>query len=52
MAGEDLRKRAFMVEDPEGDDLCLRPDMTVPACREALARDEWTKDAPFGVRYS
>ena len=33
MAGEDLRKRAFLVEDPEGDDLCLRPDMTAPVCR-------------------
>lgn len=51
MAGEDLRKRAFLIEDPDGPDLCLRPDMTVPACREALARDEWSRGETFAVRY-
>jgi ATP phosphoribosyltransferase regulatory subunit len=49
LAGEGLRKRAFMVEDPHGQDLCLRPDMTVPACRAALDLPEWR--AAFAVRY-
>ncbi|MGE3302854.1 MAG: ATP phosphoribosyltransferase regulatory subunit [Hyphomonadaceae bacterium] len=46
LVGEDLRRRAFMIED---DELCLRPDMTAPACRAALALDLWR--APFAVRY-
>jgi ATP phosphoribosyltransferase regulatory subunit len=37
LAGEDIRRRAFMVAVDDGPDLCLRPDMTVPACRMALA---------------
>lgn len=49
LAGEELRKRAFMIDDPHGEDLCLRPDMTVPACRAALAM---LSDAPLAVRYS
>ncbi len=49
LAGEDLRKRAFLIDDPQGEELCLRPDMTVPACRAALALPEWR--AAFAVRY-
>ncbi len=49
MVGEGLRKRAFMVDDPRGEELCLRPDMTVPACRAALDLPAWR--APFAVRY-
>jgi ATP phosphoribosyltransferase regulatory subunit len=36
LAGEDIRRRAFMVAVDDGEELCLRPDMTVPACRMAL----------------
>lgn len=36
LVGEDIRRRAFMIQAEGGDDLCLRPDMTVPACRLAL----------------
>ena len=35
--GEDLRSRAFLTVDDAGHDVCLRPDMTTPACRAALA---------------
>ena len=48
LAGEDLRKRAFLV-DETGAELCLRPDMTVPACRAALALPAWRE--AFAVRY-
>ena len=49
LAGEGLRKRAFMVDDPHGEELCLRPDMTVPACRAALDQAQWR--VAFAVRY-
>jgi ATP phosphoribosyltransferase regulatory subunit len=48
LAGEDLRKRAFLIDNPQGEELCLRPDMTVPACRAALALPH---NEPFAVRY-
>src|SRR5262249_11773662 len=36
LSGEDIRARAFLVSDAS--DLCLRPDMTVPAVRAAFAQ--------------
>lgn len=36
--GEDLRARTYMFTDPEGEELCLRPDLTVPTCRLYLQR--------------
>lgn len=36
--GEDLRSRTYVFTDPEGHELCLRPDLTVPTCRIYLAR--------------
>jgi ATP phosphoribosyltransferase regulatory subunit len=35
-SGEDIRARTFVFSDPEGSELCLRPDLTVPACRYHL----------------
>ena len=35
--GEDLRARSFVFADPDGNELCLRPDLTVPACRYYLS---------------
>ncbi len=41
LAGEALRRRAFLVADQDGaDERCLRPDMTVPAVRAAFAADQ------------
>ena len=37
--GESLRGRTYVFTDPEGHELCLRPDLTVPACRIYLERD-------------
>ncbi len=31
--GEDVRSRTYVFTDPAGDELCLRPDLTVPSCR-------------------
>lgn len=36
--GEELRARTYVFTDPEGHELCLRPDLTVPACRLYLQR--------------
>ena len=36
-AGEDLRSRTYVFTDPDGSELCLRPDITVPTCRYHLA---------------
>ena len=38
VVGEDLRARTYVFSDPEGQELCLRPDLTVPACRLYLSR--------------
>src|SRR5260221_3401069 len=36
-SGEEIRRRTFVLTDPAGDELCLRPDLTVPVCRMHLA---------------
>lgn len=38
--GEALRARTYVFVDPDGDELCLRPDLTVPTCRLHLARGD------------
>src|SRR6185503_12792805 len=30
LSGEDIRKRMYLTADPEGRELCLRPDLTIP----------------------
>ena len=32
-SGEDIRRRLFVFNDPAGQELCLRPDLTIPTCR-------------------
>jgi ATP phosphoribosyltransferase regulatory subunit len=39
-SGEDIRARTFVFNDPDGNELCLRPDLTVPACRYHLSHVE------------
>jgi len=36
--GESLRGRTYVFLDPDGDELCLRPDLTVPTCRLHMER--------------
>ncbi len=38
VVGETLRARTYVFTDPDGDELCLRPDLTVPTCRLHLER--------------
>ncbi|HEY4077004.1 MAG TPA: ATP phosphoribosyltransferase regulatory subunit [Rhizomicrobium sp.] len=35
-SGEEIRRRTFTLMDPTGRDLALRPDLTIPICREAV----------------
>ncbi|MEC9344270.1 MAG: ATP phosphoribosyltransferase regulatory subunit, partial [Pseudomonadota bacterium] len=37
MAGESLRGRIFLTESETGEPLCLRPEFTIPVCRDHVA---------------
>ena len=37
LSGEDLRRRMFTTQDESGAELCLRPEYTIPVCRDHLA---------------
>ena len=32
-SGEEIRRRTFELTDPTGQELCLRPDLTIPTCK-------------------
>ncbi|MBK8455993.1 MAG: ATP phosphoribosyltransferase regulatory subunit [Phyllobacteriaceae bacterium] len=36
MAGEDMRRRMFLTESETGQTLCLRPEFTIPVCRDHI----------------
>lgn len=46
--GESLRARTYVFNDPDGSELCLRPDLTVPTCRLHLERHP---EADVAARY-
>ena len=37
--GEAIRNRTYIFTDPDGVELCLRPDLTIPSCRLYLERN-------------
>jgi ATP phosphoribosyltransferase regulatory subunit len=37
LSGEDIRRRLFLTADAEGRELCLRPEFTIPLCRDYIA---------------
>lgn len=39
LSGEDIRARMFLTSGRSGDELCLRPDFTIPVSRDYLASD-------------
>ncbi len=45
--GEALRARTYVFTDPNGEELCLRPEMTIPVCRVFLERE----DRPARVKF-
>lgn len=42
MAGEDLRRRIFLTENETGELLCLRPEFTIPVCRDHISTQSGT----------
>lgn len=49
LIGEDLRARTYVFNDPDGAELCLRPDLTIPATR--LYLDRFGEEGP-AARFS
>ncbi len=47
LSGEDIRRRMFLTDDPDGRELCLRPDLTIPVSRDYLQSDTAGKAASF-----
>ena len=45
--GEAMRSRMYVFTDPSGEELCLRPDLTVPVCRVFLERGQTGLPARF-----
>jgi ATP phosphoribosyltransferase regulatory subunit len=36
LSGEDIRRSLYLTTDPGGEELCLRPDLTIPVARDYL----------------
>jgi ATP phosphoribosyltransferase regulatory subunit len=49
LSGEDIRKRMYLTTAPDGGELCLRPDLTIPVSRDYLASP--AAGAPAGFCY-
>jgi ATP phosphoribosyltransferase regulatory subunit len=47
LSGEDIRRRMFLTSDPDGRELCLRPDLTIPVSRAYLASPDAGRPAGF-----
>src|SRR4030081_2907421 len=47
LSGEDIRKRMYLTADPQGHELCLRPDLTIPVSRDYLPSPRAGKPAGF-----
>ncbi len=47
LSGEELRRRLYLTSDSSGEELCLRPDLTIPVCRMHLANDEAKRAANY-----
>jgi ATP phosphoribosyltransferase regulatory subunit len=47
LSGEDIRKSLYLTTDAGGEDLCLRPDLTIPVARDYLASPRAGEPAGF-----
>lgn len=47
LSGEDIRRRMFLTSTPGGEDMCLRPDLTIPVSRDYLASPLSGRPAAF-----
>jgi ATP phosphoribosyltransferase regulatory subunit len=47
LSGEDIRKSLYLTADASGEELCLRPDLTIPVARDYLASPKAGQPAGF-----
>jgi ATP phosphoribosyltransferase regulatory subunit len=47
LSGEDIRGHMFLTGDPSGAELCLRPEYTIPVCKDYLASPAAGSPATF-----
>jgi ATP phosphoribosyltransferase regulatory subunit len=47
LSGEDIRKSLYLTTDLTGEELCLRPDLTIPVARDYLASCQAGEPAGF-----
>jgi ATP phosphoribosyltransferase regulatory subunit len=47
LSGEDIRKSLYLTTDPSGEELCLRPDLTIPVARDYLMSSRAGQPAGF-----
>jgi ATP phosphoribosyltransferase regulatory subunit len=47
LSGEDIRKSLYLTTDATGEELCLRPDLTIPVARDYLASTRAGQPAGF-----
>ena len=47
LSGEDIRRSLYLTTDASGEELCLRPDLTIPVARDYLASDLSGRPAGF-----
>ncbi|NPU11156.1 ATP phosphoribosyltransferase regulatory subunit [Bradyrhizobium sp. 83002] len=47
LSGEDIRKSLYLTTDAGGEELCLRPDLTIPVARDYLASARAGQPAGF-----
>jgi ATP phosphoribosyltransferase regulatory subunit len=47
LSGEDIRKSLYLTTDLSGEELCLRPDLTIPVARDYLASSRAGHPAGF-----
>jgi ATP phosphoribosyltransferase regulatory subunit len=47
LSGEDIRKSLYLTTDASGEELCLRPDLTIPVARDYLVSSKAGQPAGF-----
>lgn len=47
LSGEEIRGRLYLTSDASGEELCLRPDYTIPVCRAHLASSRSRERAAY-----
>ena len=47
LSGEDIRKSLYLTTDASGEELCLRPDLTIPVAQDYLASSQVGQPAGF-----